>query len=373
MRIPLLPAITVVLLLCSTALATDDFRCLDGAPTPPPRKEGQPWRICVNPANELFHGSVWRWHKNGRIASKEFYVNGDAEGEFRTWYDNGKLSARGAFKNGAKVGLWKYWDEAGRIATEVTYAPAGNVYVHYYSSGARMAEGPVVQAQKVGKWVYWDAKGKEKAHCDFGNGLFRLPDDACRMIAEELPPKGFSRPVPAASLTPAGAARIDVGGESYEFATPQGWVMDLAAAKKDHLPLAMYPKGESWRGQAPNIYVRTLYKEGRDLGGVAEDELKSFRGDVLDFRELRTRMVKLRSPRPVVSRNISYRPPMNVEPASFVVGSATTYYETLAYVDASDDTVLMAVLACRSAKQLKQFRPALQELLESLRIPNQRR
>src|SRR5262245_59755790 len=100
--------------LAVTAVAADsgEFVCLPGARNPAPYKPGNvvQWCEIEKDGRPLYHGSVWRWYQSGQLASKEFYVYGNAEGECPSWYEDGKPSSLGTFKNGSKVGLWKYWD-----------------------------------------------------------------------------------------------------------------------------------------------------------------------------------------------------------------------------------------------------------------------
>ncbi len=248
----------------SYAADSEEFRCLEGAKDPAPYKPGNVVRWCEiwKDGRLLYHGSVWRWYRSGQMEGKEFYVYGNAEGEWPSWYENGKPSSLGTFKNGNKTGLWKYWDEAGWLKTEVTYSETGNLLTEYYPTGQKKATGESLRSGKIGVWTYWDARGTEKAKCDFGNGLFALPTKPCQIIANELEPKGFSQPVPVVTTNPDSKAIIAIASQMYQLQIPPGWVADTKVGKDEQAPLVFYPKGGSWRGIEPNIYIRVLYKNG---------------------------------------------------------------------------------------------------------------
>ena len=348
----------------------DDFRCLDGATNPGPRRNNAPMRACVNPKNDLYHDSVWRWYESGRLGAKEFYNNGAAEGEWSAWFANGNLGSLGSYKSGQKLGLWKYWDESGWLTTEVTYNPTGNVYVHYYPSGSRKATGLTLRGEKIGSWTYWDAKGQVKATCDFAKGLFALPDHPCRIIAEELEPKGFSRPIPSATLETQDKAVLKIASESYLFQVPEGWQADVEAGLKDGIQLALYPLGTAWRGTAPNIYVRAMFKDGKPFKAVVASESENFAQNVADYKEQQVKKGLTNSAHAVLAKTIKYKTLMQTD-SPFVVVSDNTRHEMLAFLDASDQTVLLLVLTCKTQKQLKESRPAFGSLVTSVRTPQE--
>ena len=196
----------ILLVIPATTMAAQsgEFKCLDGAEDSGPYKPGNVVRYCSisNDGRLLYHGSVWRWYRNGQPEGKEFYILGNAEGEWPSWYENGKPSSLGKFKDGNKTGLWKYWNENGWLETEVIYTQTGNLWTEYYPIGRKKASGKSTASGKIGVWTYWDADGKQKAKCDFGNGLFALPSKSCQFIASKLEPKGYSQPVPVATTTP---------------------------------------------------------------------------------------------------------------------------------------------------------------------------
>ncbi len=347
----------------------DEFKCLEGAKDSGPWQPGNVVRWCEisKDGHLLYHGSVWRWYRSGQMESKEFYVYGNAEGEWPSWYENGKPSSLGTFKNGNKTGLWKYWDETGWLKTEVTYTETVNSRIEYYPTGKKKATGKSIQSGKIGAWTYWDISGKEKAKCDFDNGLFVLPSKSCEIIANELEPEGFSQPIPVASTTPNAVAVITVASQIYHFAIPPGWVADTKAGKDEQAPLVFYPKGSTWRGTGPNIYIRMLYKGGASFDSMVKGESEDFQQNVAEYTEGAAKSGKLRNGKTTLTKNVAYKPLIQTD-SPFSIISDDTIHETISYLDASDEVVVMAVLACHSESQLKESASALNSLITSFRV-----
>jgi len=352
----------------SDAAVTEKFQCLDGAKDPAPYKPGNVVRWCeiLKDGRLLYHGSVWRWYQGGQMEGKEFYVYGNAEGEWPSWYENGKPSSLGTFKNGKKTGLWKYWDEDGWLKTEVAYAEAGNLRTEYYATGKKKAVGKTLPSGKIGVWTYWDASGKEKASCDFDNGLFTLPSTPCQTIANELEPKGFSQPIPVVSTTPDSRAILRIASQVYELSIPPGWIADTKAGKEEQAPLVFYPAGGSWRGSGTNIYIRVLYKGGESFNSVVSNESEAFQQNVAEYKEESTNNGKQQNGRPIVYNKFSYKPLIQTD-SPFSVVSENTIHETITFIDASDQVIFMVVLACNSESQLKEVNSLLTSLIASFR------
>lgn len=346
-----------------SAVHAGEFRCLEGAKDPAPYRPGNVVRWCEiwKDGRLLYHGSVWRWYRSGQMAGKEFYVYGNAEGEWPSWYENGKPSSLGVFKNGNKTGHWKYWDEEGRLTTEVTYTAAGNLWMEYYPNGKKKAAGKSVKSGKIGIWTYWDSNGKEKARCDFGDGQFMLSSKACELIASELEPKGFSRPISVAATQDRFAA-IRISSQAYQFAIPSGWVADTEAGREEDAPLVFYPKGNSWRDSGPNIYIRVLYKEGATFDDIVKNETEGFEESVAEYTETTTTRGLVPNGKQVLSKSINYKPLIHTD-SPFSIISDKIIHESISYLDASDQVVLMVVLTCHSESQLKKAEPALVSLV----------
>jgi hypothetical protein len=355
-------------MLCMSALVNaEEFKCPEGAKDSG-YKPGNIVRWCEieRDGHLVYHGPVWRWHQNGQIKSKENYIYGNGEGEWQAWFENGKMSSLGSYRDGGKTGLWKYWDSSGNIKTEVTYNESGNLWIEYYPTGRKKAEGKAIyRSGKIGSWTFWDEAGNEKARCDFGEGLFVLPNDACRVIAEELEPKGFSRPVPKALKTEDGKASLRVDSQIYEFTTPSGWVADVDAGKKDNTPLVFYPSSSTWRGSGPNMYLRVLFKEDKPFKSVVEREKENFQESVAEYQEKQQKLGKSKGGKDYITKVISYKPLVHTD-STFSIVSSNVICETISFLDVSDKVVLMLVLTSQSESQMNESLTSMLTLVSSL-------
>lgn len=363
-------ALSILLFGTSVKMAADSegFRCLEGAKDPAPYEPGHVVRWCEieKDGRLLYHGSVWRWYRSGQMEGKEFYIYGSAEGEWPSWYEDGRPSSLGAFKKGSKIGLWKYWDEAGWLKTEVTYTDDEMLWVHYYPSGQKKARGKSARSGKIDAWTLWDRDGKEKAKCNFGEGVFAVSLAPCRAIADELEPKGFSQPVPKVMTSDDGSTEITIASQAYRLSTPRGWVADTSSGKRDEVPLVFYRDGGSWRS-APNMYVRILYKvAGASFDDVVNNETGEFPEGIAEYAETLTMRGRLPNGRPTLVRTLHYKPTIETD-SPFSIVAENVVHETIGYLDASDQIALMVVLTSDSASHLQDSTPALLSLLSSFR------
>jgi hypothetical protein len=333
--------------------AADEFKCPTGAKDSG-YKPGNVVRWCEiqKEGRLLYHGPVWRWHRNGQPETRMNYINGNADGDTPSWYANGKPSSRGHFSNGSKVGLWKYWDDKGALTTEVTYRENGHQRVDYYPDGKKKATGLFKSSGKIGQWTYWEPSGKEKARCDFGEGAFAAASEPCQVIADELDPKGFSKPMPVGSVL-SDAATVRLGKQQYRFKGPGGWTADASAGREEGAPLVLYRKGGKWRGDGPNIYVRPLFKDGASFDEVVSQEAQGFGESVSGYKEGATAKETLPSGMAMVSRIISYSPLIETD-SPFAIVANNTVNEHVAFVDASPEFAFMVVLTSPTEKDFKE-------------------
>lgn len=312
----------------------------------------------------VYHGPVWRWYPSGKLDGKEYYVYGDAAGVWPSYYENGHMSSFGAWERGNKRGLWKYWDDEGRLATEVTYSDEENRRTDYYASGQKKAVGAFTRSGKVGKWTYWAGNGLEKAHCDFGRGVFSVSHGACQMIADELDPKGYSQPIPIGIKVDDGTLSVQVDSQIFKFASPKEWIADVNAGRQEDLPIVFYPKGKKWRSDGANMYVRVCFKTGRSFEQTIKDDKEEFEQDVADYKEQLGKNGRLAVGREYLLSSITYKPVVQTD-SPFSIVASNRIHEQVAYLDGSDRVVLLLVLTADSNQQLQQSLPAFNTLLES--------
>jgi len=314
----------------------------------------------------VYHGPVWRWYGSGKLEGKEYYLNGDAVGVWPSYYENGNRSSLGYFESGRKSGLWKYWDESGKLTTEVGYSDEGNSRTDYYVSGEKKATGTFTASGKIGKWTYFDQSGKKKAECDFGRGLFSLSTQGCRMIANELDPKGYSPPIPAATQGLDGSIELSVAAKVFKLTPLAEWTTDFRAGRQEELPVVFYPKGKQWRAPGANMYVRICLKKHRTFQQTVKNDLDDFRENVAEYQQGLGATGRLPSGLSYVLRSISYKPLIETD-SPFSIVSWSQVHEQLAYLDSSDQTVILIVLTADSDQNLQQAMPGFQSLLRSVR------
>lgn len=356
-------------ILCAGVPAiAQEFKCPEGT-RDSGSVPGQIIRWCeTQDGRLLYHGPLWKWHRNGQIHSRMTFVYGSAEGEEQEFHENGKPASRGVYVKSRRIGPWQFWDEAGGIETEVVYASDGrNKRTNYYPSGRKLAEGTFTATGKIGAWTYWSDDGKEKARCDFGEGLFALTSDACRVIAKEVEPEGFSPPIPKAATTKGGAA-LSLAHENYQFAVPAGWVADVEAGKGERVPLVFYAPGSSWRGPSWNAYVRPLFKEGAAFNDVVARVGRGIAENAPEYAEQPLRPGALADSRATVTRTISYRAVQRTSGQFAVVGDGRVH-ETITFIDASPNVVLMLVVTAPSEKLAADAAVSATALAASLRGP----
>lgn len=314
----------------------------------------------------LFHGPLFRWHRNGKLASKETFFRGEPDGEISTWWESGRLRSLGSYEMGERVGAWTFWDEEGRVASVVTYTELGEAREDFFPSGATRASGTLRDDAKVGWWYLFHLDGEERARCDFGDGLLELPEDPdCRVIAEEVEPRGFAPPVARGAVAADGSVTVSVGPHVYAFTTPEGWVADATAGAREGFALVFAPAGSAWRKSGRDLHVRAVAKRGRFLQDVIDAERARAGRRVEDYEEfvLPPRAGRLgRIEAWTVSYTWVQRRDSPVDP-----GATKQMREAVAYIDASPEVALVVTLVCDHRMKMKDALPAFLALIESPR------
>ena len=348
------------------ALAAEPFVCPEGTKDSGAReKQVVRWCGYEREGRVVFHGPVWRFHRNGRVQAKDRFVDGELDGERSTYWDNGRLASQGAVQKGERVGVWRYWDEEGHLAYEEGFSESGLERADYYPSGKRRASGLLRDGAKVGFWeLAYEDGGKSR--CDFGDGLFALPDDEdCRKIAEEVEPKGFARPVAKAAVGEDGLATVTIGPQAYAFRAPEGWVADAAAGAAQGVPLVFFPEGSAWKDPHRNMWIKVILKEGRQLDVVTFDERMAFAKRVGDYREffLPPRQGRLGR---IEAETLRYTIPTRPD-APFAMVEERDVLGAVAFIDVSPEIVLAAVLEADFKVPMKRSRDPFIELVKSAR------
>lgn len=65
------------------------------------------------------------YHENGKIKTKEIYIDNKLNGEYIEFYENGNVKEQGVKKSYDKTGTWKYFDSKGNLIEEEIYDEIG--------------------------------------------------------------------------------------------------------------------------------------------------------------------------------------------------------------------------------------------------------
>ncbi len=354
-----------------SAIPAEPFVCPEGTKDSG-LKEHQPARWCgyEQDGRTVFHGPVWRFHRNGQLLAKERFVDGVREGEVWFFWDDGRPSSHGQVEKGERVGIWQSWDQQGHLTVEEGYSAAGIERDEYYPSGKKRSEGLVraFDGAKVGWWeLFYEDGGNSR--CDFGEGLFALPpgDEDCRKIAEQVEPKGFGRPLAKGSVTEDGFAIVTIGPQSYAFRAPPGWVADASAGAAQGIPLVFVPEGSTWKDPHRNMWIRVVLTEGRQLDVITYDTRREFAARVGDYREFLLAPRKGRLGR-IDAERLRYPIPTRPD-APFAMVDGRDVLGAAAFMDVSPEVVLLVVFEADSKVPMKRSRDAFIALIESVRPP----
>ena len=315
----------------------------------------------------VLDGPFWRFYPDGKLASKETFARGNAVGTYEAWHPNGKLARKGSYKKGLAVGTWKHWDDQGRLRSELAYKLPRATRTEYFPNGKVRARGDLLDGAKVGTWTLRDDAGTVVGTCDFGKGLVALPPgEPCRLIAETVEPKGFARAPATAAVAADGSFTVQVGKQSWAFTTPAGWVADGKVGAADGLPVVLHPRGAAPWGGPATMYVRPVFRDGRNFPGAVAAEAESFRKSVVDYGEKLAGEGKTSAGRAWMAKALTYRSTQEAVGGARIVNDVQAH-EAVAFVDASDEVVLLLVLASRDEKQVELALPALRELASSVK------
>lgn len=119
--------------------------------------------------NGMKQGTARLFDKNGKLDTKMSFKNDMLEGVSITYFENGKIREIGEYKENMKNGVWKYYFENGqlnRISTFQMGCSQGKE-IRYFESGIIEAIGnyksypnKLVCAYEDGLWKYFSKNGK---------------------------------------------------------------------------------------------------------------------------------------------------------------------------------------------------------------------
>ena len=103
--------------------------------------------------------------------SKKGFLNGPV----KTYYKNGKLKSKEYYVNNRKSGIWQYYHENGKLKSEVIFNVLSQdeeaVVKTYDEKGIIISSGKVVNSEMVGVWTYYDEMGRKLNTYDLTKGV----------------------------------------------------------------------------------------------------------------------------------------------------------------------------------------------------------
>ncbi len=112
------------------------------------------------------------------------------------------------------------------------------------------------------------------------------------------------------------------------------------------------------------MYVRVCFRGERSFEQTIKDENDEFEENVAGYKEQTREDGRLPNGRASRLTYITYKPLIATDSPFSIVGS-TQIHEQIAYLDSSDQVVLMLVLTADGDQKLQESLPSFRSLLES--------
>ena len=116
--------------------------------------------------------------------SKKSFLNGP----IKTYYKNGKLKSKEYYVNNRKSGIWQYYHENGKLKTEVIFNALSQdeeaVVKTYDEKGIIISSGKVVNSEMVGVWTYYDEMGRKLNTYDLTKGIVTTYSEKGKVILQ---------------------------------------------------------------------------------------------------------------------------------------------------------------------------------------------
>ena len=116
--------------------------------------------------------------------SKKGFLNGPV----KTYYKNGKLKSKEYYVNNRKSGIWQYYHENGKLKSEVIFNVLSQdeeaVVKTYDEKGIIISSGKVVNSQMVGVWTYYDEMGRKLNSYDLTKGIVTTYSEKGKVILQ---------------------------------------------------------------------------------------------------------------------------------------------------------------------------------------------
>ena len=116
--------------------------------------------------------------------SKKSFLNGP----IKTYYKNGKLKSKEYYVNNRKSGIWQYYHENGKLKTEVIFNALSQdeeaVVKTYDEKGIIISSGKVVNSEMVEVWTYYDEMGRKLNTYDLTKGIVTTYSEKGKVILQ---------------------------------------------------------------------------------------------------------------------------------------------------------------------------------------------
>jgi antitoxin component YwqK of YwqJK toxin-antitoxin module len=108
-----------------------------------------------------YTGEVKTWYKNGRIAEKYNFVNGNMNGLHELWYENGQLSQKYNHVNDKMNGLYESWYENGQLYEKYNLVnnKMNGLYESWYKNGQLLEKYNAANDKIYGLREMWSKTG----------------------------------------------------------------------------------------------------------------------------------------------------------------------------------------------------------------------
>ena len=113
---------------------------------------------------------------------------GILNGPISVYYPNGKIKSKQFFINNRKAGIWQYFYENGKLKTEIVYNIMSNeeegIIKNYDEKGVIISEGKIINDNMAGVWNHYDEKGRKNYTYNFEKGIVIIYDEKGKAILQ---------------------------------------------------------------------------------------------------------------------------------------------------------------------------------------------
>ena len=109
-------------------------------------------------------------------------------GPVKTYYKNGKLKSKEYYVNNKKSGIWQYYHENGKLKSEAIFNALSQdeeaIVKTYDEKGVIISSGKVVNGEMVDIWTYYDEMGRKLNTYDLKKGVIITYSEKGKVILQ---------------------------------------------------------------------------------------------------------------------------------------------------------------------------------------------